>query len=138
MRNTGHYLEKAVEDELKKNTETSRHWRRLHDGKAALTYMPAQPSDFFLCINEEPSHFECKSQKGKTFRLKKFSQLPDMKRWSDSGVRGYVLVHFWELGEELIVVDVDNLDPSKPSWVLDGVGKKAGSIKEALSIIGWK
>jgi hypothetical protein len=136
-RNNGKYLEDAISKELGRNVDVSRHWRRLSDTFAARNYVNAQPADFELCVGGKGMLLESKSQKGKTLRLKKFSQLPEMLRWAAAGKKGYVLAHFYELGEDLIVVDVELLDVSKPSWVLNGVGQRVGSIKEALSFIGW-
>lgn len=136
-KNLGKYLETAVEKELGKNTQSNRHWRRLHDGRAAKTYMPAQPADFEMCVEREAFHLECKSQKGKTRRLKKFTQLADMKRWAMAGKAGYVLVHFWEV-DELWLVDVANLASDEPSWVLvEGNGWHVGDVKDALNHVGW-
>jgi len=136
MKNSGKYLEEAIESELKKNTDTSRHWRRLHDGRAAKNYIPAQPADFFLCIAGGAVYLESKSQKGKTRRLNKFSQLPVMQRWSSAGVKGAVVVHFHEL-EELFMVDVDWFDPSKPSWVLSEEFI-IESLEDGLEKLGWR
>ena len=134
-RNTGRYLEDAVSKELGKNTDVKKHWRRLSDTHAARNYIVAQPADFELCVDGRGMLLECKSQKGKTTRLKKFSQLPEMLRWAAAGKKGYVLVHFYELGEDLIVVDVEDLEPGKPSWVLGGV--KVPDVKAALKVTGW-
>lgn len=118
MRNDGHYLENLLEREFKKNKKTAFHWRRLHDAKAAKGFFPAQPADFFICRDRGPYHVECKSQDGKTNRLKKFSQHADMIRWHKAGVGGVVVVHFHEV-DRLFVANVTLLPFGKPSWVLN-------------------
>ena len=134
-RNSGRYLEEAIANELGKNTDVTRHWRRLQDTHAARNYIVAQPADFELCVEGKGMLLEAKSQRGKTTRLKKFSQLPEMLRWAAAGKKGYCLVHFYELGEDLIVVDVEDLEVGKPSWVLGGV--KVPDVKAALKVMGW-
>jgi len=134
-RNSGRYLEEAIANELGKNTDVTRHWRRLQDTHAARNYIVAQPADFELCVEGKGMLLEAKSQRGKTTRLKKFSQLPEMLRWAAAGKKGYCLVHFYELGEDLIVVDVEDLEVGKPSWVLGGV--KVPDVKAALEVMGW-
>jgi len=134
-RNSGRYLEEAIANELGRNTDITRHWRRLQDTHAARNYIVAQPADFELCVEGKGMLLEAKSQRGKTTRLKKFSQLPEMLRWAAAGKKGYCLVHFYELGEDLIVVDVEDLEVGKPSWVLGGV--KVPDVKAALKVMGW-
>jgi len=134
-RNSGRYLEEAIANELGRNTDITRHWRRLQDTHAARNYIVAQPADFELCVEGKGMLLEAKSQRGKTTRLKKFSQLPEMLRWAAAGKKGYCLVHFYELGEDLIVVDVEDLEVGKPSWVLGGV--KVPDVKAALEVMGW-
>ncbi len=139
-RNSGKYLEDAVSKVLGKNTKENMHWRRLYDSHTARNWMSAQPADFFLAIPNikfKSCHLECKSQKGKTFRLKKFSQHQTMVRWSWAGVAGFVLVHFYEVNK-FVIVDVNNLEIGKPSWLLKDE-KHFDTIEECLGrIIGWK
>lgn len=131
MRNDGKYLEDELETQLKKITRTDFHWRRLHDAKAARTYMPAQPADFFIADKGKAFHVECKSVGKKTRRFPKFTQLPDMLRWQKAGVPGYVLIHFHEL-DEFYFVPVTQLEFGKPSWVICGEFK----VESVESVVG--
>jgi hypothetical protein len=136
MRNDGAYLETAMEDYFKTIKKASFFWRRLYDTKAARNVLPAQPSDFFFSfIRKEggsyPYHLECKSRKGKTFRLPKPSQFNAMRRWSLAGVRGLFLVHFYEL-DKFALASVRDLDSKAKSWVLDD---HYDSIEEAFEFL---
>jgi len=121
-RNSGTYLEKALEKELSKITDESFHWERRYDSKSARNFMPAQPADFFMCCTDDYGAYskflECKSVGKKTRRLPKFAQLPRMLRWQKAGIQGYVLVHFHEL-DELYLIPVGDLEVGKPPWVID-------------------
>ena len=120
--NDGKYLESLVEKELNKNSNPSFFHRRLHDGRASKVKTPAQPADFFICGKEiGPIHLELKSRGHKNFRLEQFSQFALMRRWAQAGVKGLVLVHFYE-SEALILVDVAELPQSAKSWDLSEKG----------------
>lgn len=137
--NDGKYLEDAVEEELKKIRGENFRYRRLPDARTARGMFPAQPADYFLSYSDPDFqfkrgfHLECKSVKGKTRRLPKFTQHAEMIAWSKAGVLGYVIVHFHET-EEIFVVSVNDIPIGKPSWVLeDGVNStQVATIKEAL------
>lgn len=117
-RNDGKYLEEAVEEFLDKFSSSGQKYRRLPDARAARGRIPRQPSDFFLSsyVNG-PMHLECKTSKSKTRRLSsgEFPQYPDMKAWDAAGVRGAVLIHFYNL-DELHLMFVRDMKAAK-SWV---------------------
>ena len=121
MKNDGVYLEKLFQDELKKIKRVDFIWRRLYDVKdhGGKSRVQKQPADFIVC-GENPTHVELKSRKSRSFRLEKFTQYADMRRWALAGMPGYVVVHFYSQNENLYLVNVLALDPKKVSWRLDG------------------
>jgi penicillin-binding protein-related factor A (putative recombinase) len=131
--NPGRYLEKQIEKELKKITDSTFRWRRLPDAHAARGALAAQPADFFIASDGMTIHLEAKSVGGKTFRLPRFSQESELRAWSRAGVLGYILVHFYEMNV-FKAVDIRDLEPGKPSWVLKDFPSLEG-VGEALEFI---
>jgi hypothetical protein len=134
MKNDGGYLENEFQKALKKTKLLSFYWRRLYDAKSVGTNkVPAQPADFFLSSKlSGASHVEVKSRAGKTFRLAKFDQEADLRRWSAAGVPGYVLVHFYQTGDTLYLVNVRDLTPGLPSWKIDHISETFKNMDEVV------
>lgn len=114
-RNTGKYLETALQEAFSKVQHPYFHYRRLYDSFSAQgKALPAQPSDFFVCYKGHAYHIEAKTTKDK--RLKMFSQYGSMLRWDSVGVTGLVVVHFYT-PDRLFVVPVRELEEA-PSWLM--------------------
>ena len=133
MKNDGHYLEQALKDEFNKAIKLNFMWRRLPDTKSSKGgIVEAQPADFFCSHrNNGPYHIECKSRGVANYRLGKFDQLPLMRRWSKAGVPGIVLCHFYKLGEEILLVNVDDLEEGKASWDVSKIAEVCPDIESA-------
>jgi len=132
MINTGKYVEKAVEVAFKNYMNPKIHWIRLPDAASSRGRVAAQPADFFLCYYGRPVYLECKSQKGKNNRLKKPTQDAALRRWELTGVQGWILVHFHEMGRIFLARIID-LEPGKSSWILDESNSaEFDTVEEAL------
>ena len=130
--NDGKYLENEVEKYINDLKRMEVAIMRLPDSRSARNLMAGQNADFIVSTSEMgAAHLECKSIKGDKLVLRKFRQLPNMKRWSAAGLRGFVLCHFYDL-DRFALVNVDDLDPSKASWKINNACFR--SLKE---IMGW-
>lgn len=117
--NDGKYLENEVEKYINDLKRMEVAIMRLPDSRSARNLLASQNADFILSSQKFGAcHLECKSIKGTKLVLKKFRQLPNMKRWAAAGMPGYVLCHFHEL-DKFCLVNVGDLDPSKATWKLD-------------------
>lgn len=115
--NDGKYFEDFIEKELKKIKEPGFRYRRLHDAHAARNFFVKQPADFFLAFNGVCCHLECKTTASKTWRLEKFSQLPEMQMWERAGVIGLVAVHFY-IPDVLKFEFTSKLNPEVSSYLM--------------------
>jgi hypothetical protein len=122
--NDGKYLEDATESFFKDRKRIDMACDRLPDTRSARNIIKAQNADFFISTKKTGGFYlECKSVGGKKKILRYFRQYPLMHRWSQAGVPGYVLIHYHEM-DEIVLVEVGKLPALKgKQWNVADIGQ---------------
>lgn len=97
-RNSGEYLQKAVQDALKRYCEKNPAvWHRFYDTHSAGRFLPVQPGDFLFVVQGVAHLIECKStETGESLeRLARKSpeQIGKHKLWARAGAHTWYVYH---------------------------------------------
>jgi len=138
--NDGAYLENAVQSYPDFQDRIDMACDRLPDTRSARNIIKAQNADFFISTKKTGGFYlECKSVGGKKKILRYFRQYPLMHRWSQAGVPGYVLIHYHEM-DEIVLVEVGKLPDLKgKQWDVSSrpvfFGKEDKDVWEVLEFL---